>query len=228
MNELNNGQNNEQNNVQNNEQNNQQNIPQQNNNQQYDPYNQPQQNNNQQYDPYNQPQQNNNQQYDPYNQPQQNNNQQFNPYNQPNPYAAPMNGYGAGQMGKYPTGMATASLVIGIVSLVLMIPLLYVIPFPVLGIVGIILGAIYKSKHYPVGKTASTAGIITSAISIGLYFLLIIAIVIIAMNYMPELMQYLKDYSPTQYEQLYNQYHSQFPQWFEGVSALIANIARFF
>lgn len=167
-------------------------------------------------------------------------------YRQPDPYAqqnydpyAPQNGGYSGydrggvQQMTYPTGMATASLVIGIISimgvmLMFMFPPLFVLP-----IVGIVLGAIYKSKHYPVGRGMSTAGIVTSAVSLAIaliIFILALALVISMMEGggMSELMQFVKDYSPEVYEQYYDMYYEQYPEWFEGVSALFANIAAFF
>lgn len=168
---------------------------------------------------YNSAQQGN---YDPYKQP-------YDPYKQPYSY----NQYGGYQNGTYPTGMATASFIIGIISILLT---LFMLAFPFLGIlpiIGIVLGAVYKSKHYPVGKGLSTAGIVTSAVSLGLVIIIFVGLVIWMMSLMmgdgsgmQELMQYIKSLSPEVYEEYYNQYHSQYPQWFEGISALFASIFK--
>ena len=175
-----------------------------------DPYNQqPQQNVN----PYNQPAPN------PYNQPQNANPYQQNPYAQQNqqsfnPYA---------QQGMQPmyrqasTGMATASLVLGIISIVmglpaLAFPLLFLVP-----VIGLILGIVYKTKHLPVGKGLSTAGIITS--SIGL--VLPIVVLIIASFWLlangAEAMEYIRQVSPELYEEYREQFGDQFPEWFTNV-----------
>lgn len=186
------------------------------------PYNQqPQQNAN----PYSQPAQN------PYNQqPQQN----ANPYNQQQGYAynqqnIPQQGYaqpqGYAQQGytlyqQNSTGMATASLVLGIISIVLGIPML-MLPFLFLiPIIGLVLGIVYKTKHLPVGKGLSTAGIITSSLGIVLPIVFIVIVVIFMMSnpdFMRQYMNQLKEISPEQYQQLYDQLSGQFPEWFEGV-----------
>ena len=113
------------------------------------------------YDPYNMPfeqQQRAPQAHQPYNTSYASNGQQqvppdFDPYKQPLPQGQyQYNGMYADPNGMpYKTGLATASLVIGILSLVLTFTgLIYLIP--ILPIVGIILGCIYKGKRYPVGK----------------------------------------------------------------------------
>lgn len=160
--------------------------------------------------------------YDPYKQP-------YDPYKQPYAY----NQYGGYQNGTYPTGMAAASLIIGIISILLT---LFMLAFPFLGIlpvIGIVLGVVYKSKHYPVGKGISTAGIVTSAVSLGLAILIFVGLVIWMMSLMmgdgtemQQLMQYLKNFSPEVYEEYYNQFYSDYPQWFEGISALFASIFK--
>lgn len=179
-----------------------------------------------------------NDQYDPYKQP--------DPYTQTEPYThsayqqkydpyAPQNGgfNGYPQQAVYPTGMAVASLVIGIISIMSVLFMIMFPPFFVLPVIGIVLGAIYKSKHYPVGKGMSTAGIVTSVVSIVLVaaiFVLAFSVVfsMIENGQMSQMMQFIKDYRPDIYEEYYNMYHEQFPEWFEGVSALFANIAAFF
>lgn len=174
-------------------------------------------------------------------------NNRYDPYTQPDPYTqsaysqqnydpyAPQNGGYSGypQQMTYPTGMAVASLVIGIVSIISVMFMFMFPPLFVLPIVGIVLGAIYKSKHYPVGKGMSTAGIITSVVSLVIVVLIFVLAFVMVFNIMqngqmPEIMQFIKDYSPEMYEQYYNMYYEQYPEWFEGVSALFANIAAFF
>ena len=214
-----------------------------------DPYNQPYTNAQQPTDPYNQPYTSN--QQNTYSQPYANNQQNtqnntqsanFDPYKQPgfDPYKQPYNndynnGYNNGYNpygqnpatvnGTYPTGLATASLVIGIISI---LSVLFMFAFPplfILPIIGIILGAVYKSKHYPAAKGVSTAGIITSAAS------LVLAVVfIVNLMYsddgsgMRTFMQMLKDYSPEVYEEYYEQFYSDFPEWFDGISCVIKNL----
>lgn len=184
------------------------NAPQNDPQQDFNPYNQsPQQyqsNQNVNQDPYNQfPQQN------PYNQPYQQTNYTY------NQQGYPQQNFGGYTYIPYPkqpsTGMAIASLVLGIISIFMS---LFMFSFPVLfllPIIGLILGIVFKCKHLPVGKGLSTAGIITSAI--GLIIPIIILILIFV--FMPDILAYLKEVSPEQYQQLYDLYGKQLPFWFE-------------
>ncbi len=117
-------------------------------------------------------------------------------------------------------GMAIASLVLGIISIVFalitaMMPLFFIVP-----IIGIILGALHKSKHLPVGKGISTAGIVTSIVGIVVTILIYVAcfalVAYVANNpeFMSEYMDMLKDVSPEDYEMLYEMYGEMFPEWF--------------
>lgn len=181
------------------------------------PYDQPNPN------PYNQqPQQNAN----PYNQPQNANPYQQNPYNQSNqqnfnPYAQQGGWQGMAQVqmnaANQSTGMATASLVLGIISIImglpaLALPFLFLIP-----IIGLILGIVYKTKHLPLGKGLSTAGIITSSIGLVLpiVFVFIAAFWLIANG--AEAMEYIRQVSPELYEEYREQFGDQFPEWFTSV-----------
>lgn len=173
------------------------------------PYNQ-QQNAN----PYNQPAQN------PYNQQPQN----ANPYQQ-NPYAQPnqqnFNPYA--QYGMQPitqqtsTGMATASLVLGIISIVMGIPMLMFMPLFILPIIGLVLGIVFKTKHLPVGKGLSTAGIITSSIGLVLPIVIIIIAAFWLLANGAEAMEYIRQVSPELYEEYREQFGDQFPEWFTNV-----------
>ncbi|MDR0947188.1 MAG: DUF4190 domain-containing protein [Ruminococcus sp.] len=111
--------------------------------------------------------------------------QQNLPYGAQSPYA-----YGTPYK-YYPTGLATASLVLGIVSIFAGIP--------ILSIVGIILGIIFKTKHYPVGRAASTGGIIFSII--GLVVFIVSTILMFA--YMNEIFDLIEQAYPEMYEQVY-------------------------
>ncbi len=206
------------------------------NGQPYDPYNQqaPNPANGQPYDPYNQqaPNPANGQPYDPYNQqptqgavP-----YTYDPYSQSPNYANYMqNQYGGGVYAapvKAPEGMATASLVMGILAIVSFITVY--LP-PVFAILGIVFGCIHKSKHYPNGNGKATAGIVCSVIGL----LMIIGIIALGLSLMsnPEVMQQymsiLKDQDPDLYDQMYDMYYDQFPQWFEGIKlALSALFAK--
>ena len=128
--------------------------------------------------------------------------QQYQTYGGQNPYA------GYPQQG---TGLATASLVIGILS-ILGAVLTACIPIPLLflPVVGIVLGIVHKSKHIPEGRGKSTAGIITSAI--GLILPILMWVIIIAM--LPQMMEYVKETDPETYQQIYDQYGDQLPQFF--------------
>lgn len=190
--------------------------------QQQDPYNQqPQQNpyNQQPQNPYNQQPQN------PYNQQQQPQYQQppHNPYNQQpqNPYYQQPQAYGGYQ--PYPqrqsTGMAMASLVLGIISIVGAFFSLFIIPL-IIPLIGLILGIVYKTKHYSVGRGLSTAGIITSAIGLVLPFVLLVVMIAA----MPALIEYVRQTSPEEYKQLYDMYSEQFPQWFSEAAIFIKNL----
>lgn len=149
----------------------------------------------------------------------------FDPYKQPLPQGQyQYNGMYADQNGMpYKTGLATASLVIGILSLVLLFTgFLFIPPLGVLPIVGIVLGGVYKSKHYPVGKGVSTAGIICSSIALALSILFIALCIFIVMNYMPQVMEILKNQSPDVYQQYYDMFHDTYPEWFNTAAALFA------
>lgn len=205
---------------------------------QQDPYNQQSQNpyNQQPQDPYSQqPQQNPyqqqqqpqnpyQQQQNPYNQPQNPYNQQpQNPYNQQpqNPYYQQPQAYGGYQL--YPqrqsTGMAMASLVLGIISIVGAPFSMFIIPL-IIPLIGLILGIVYKTKHYSVGRGLSTAGIITSAIGLVLPFVLIVVMIAA----MPAMIEYIRQTSPEEYKQLYDMYSEQFPQWFSEAAIFIKNL----
>lgn len=138
-------------------------------------------------------------------------------------YANQGYGYNAPyQQPQQSTGMAVASLVLGILSIctglfMFNVPFLFLLP-----IIGIILGIVFKCKKLPVGKGMSTAGIITSAIGLAIPLALLAFVIVMLLTHGAELMQYLKEISPDQYEQLYEIYGDQFPQWFDAaVSFLI-------
>lgn len=208
-------------------------------NQPQNPYGQQQNPYNQQQNPYNMPQGSYNpdgsgsynpppQQYGQYQQGGQYQQsgqyqQDYDPYKQP--YAGQYQNFGGynvpmGEM--YKTGMATASMVLGIISLLSALSFMnYVFPpLFILPIVGIILGAMYKSKHYPVGKGSSTAGIVCSVIALVISIAILVVAVVLVMTKMPEMLQLIKDYYPEMYEEYYNQFHDQYPQWFEGITSV--------
>ena len=216
--------------------------PQQNAGQYNDPYNQqPQQSAGQYNDPYNQqPQQSAGQYNNPYNQQPQQNAGQYNPYSQSNQqqynmpnnpyqqnYTYPQQGYAQQQSYGMPyqrpqsTGMAVASLVLGIISIVMGLfmfaaPVLFLVP-----IIGIILGIVFKCKRFSVGKGLSTAGIITSSIGLAIPVILLIFVMVMLVTHGAELMEYIKQISPDQYEELYELYGDQFPEWFDGIMSFI-------
>ena len=116
--------------------------------------------------------------------------------------------------------MAVASLVLGIVSIcsgifMFSFPILFLMP-----IIGLILGIVYKTKHLPVGKGLSTAGIITSALGLVLPIILIIVLAVLLVSHGDVFMDAIREYSPEQYEEFYEMYKDQFPQWFESVFML--------
>ena len=163
----------------------------------------------------------NTQQYAQYgqnqNQNQYGNNSQYNYSQQYAQYG--QNAY-AGYSGIPDTKLATASLVIGIISLIAW-PFMFVFPpLFVLPIVGLILGIVHKSKHIPEGKGTSTAGIVLSSISLALPVIAII--IIIAM--LPQLLEWLKTNSPEQYQQMYEQYHDQLPYLLNCLQLMIRSL----
>lgn len=176
------------------------------------------------YDPYNQPAVPRNQSQNDYSNPGQN----YTPYNAPNqaynPYGQPTYGY------KPPSsGMATASMVLGIISIVLWLFMFLFPPLFLMPIIGLILGIVHKAKRLPTGKGTSTAGIVTSAIALALcliFFILIIALMLNGSDFIRSIMQGIKDTSPQQYEQLYEQYYDMFPEWFSGISAMLGAFFR--
>lgn len=164
--------------------------------------------------PYQQPYQQN------YNYNQQNINQQG--------YVPPQQGgYGYQQYTPYPQqpsqGMAIASLVIGIVSIVFAAVTAFLPFFAIVPIIGIILGALHKGKHLPVGKGVSTAGIITSIVGLILPVVIFILCIVLIFSFgndpvfsgmMRESIDALKETSPEEYELLYETYSELFPGWF--------------
>ncbi|MDR0991660.1 MAG: DUF4190 domain-containing protein [Ruminococcus sp.] len=104
---------------------------------------------------------------------------------------------------EYPKGLAIASLVMGILSMLGFITFTFVIPliFPILGVV---FGAVYKSKHYPVGKGISTAGIVLSILSV----VLCIAAVAALFAAIPSMMEYIREVDPVAYEQFRQQFEA--------------------
>ncbi|MBQ8787885.1 MAG: DUF4190 domain-containing protein [Oscillospiraceae bacterium] len=110
--------------------------------------------------------------------------------------------------------MAVASLVLGIISIVFsyftaMLPFLFIVP-----IIGIVLGALHKSKHLPVGKRLSTAGIVTSIVGIVLTLLIYVLCVVLVVFFMEDMIDFIRQTSPEDYEMLYEMYGEQFPEWF--------------
>jgi hypothetical protein len=83
----------------------------------------------------------------------------------------------AGYQQEYSTVLAVVSLILGILSVLGFIFLYFGLPL-IVPVLGIIFGAVYKSKHYPVGKGISTAGIVLSILSIVLAIGLIVLIVV--------------------------------------------------
>lgn len=201
------------------------------NGQPYDPYNQPvNPANGQPYDPYNQqptqgavPYT-----YDPYAQQNAQQGQQpYDPYSQSPNYANYVqNQYGGGAYAipqRAPEGMATASLVMGILSIVSFITVY--LP-PIFAILGIVFGCIHKSKHYPNGNGKATAGIVCSVI--GLLFIVGMFALGLSLMNNPEIMrqslEMIKEQDPETYDQLYDMYYDQFPQWFEGIKLFVKGL----
>lgn len=201
------------------------------NGQPYDPYNQPvNPENGQPYDPYNQqptqgavPYT-----YDPYAQQNAQQGQQpYDPYSQSPNYANYVqNQYGGGAYAipqRAPEGMATASLVMGILSIVSFITVY--LP-PIFAILGIVFGCIHKSKHYPNGNGKATAGIVCSVI--GLLFIVGMFALGLSLMNNPEIMrqslEMIKEQDPETYDQLYDMYYDQFPQWFEGIKLFVKGL----
>lgn len=165
--------------------------------------------------------------YDPYAQQGQ---QPVDPYSQSPNYANYMqNQYGGGVYAvpqRAPEGMATASLVMGILSIVSLITVY--LP-PIFGILGIIFGCIHKSKHYPNGNGKANAGIICSVIGLILIIALIAFSVSLVTNpeVMQQYMELIREQDPELYDQMYDMYYDQFPQWFESIKlALSALFAK--
>ena len=191
-----------------------------------DPYNQQAPANGQPYDPYNQqptqgavPYT-----YDPYAQQGQ---QPADPYSQSPNYANYMqNQYGGGVYAmpqRAPEGMATASLVMGILAIVSLITVY--LP-PIFGILGIVFGCIYKSKHYPNGNGKANAGIICSVIGLILIIALIAFSVSLVTNpeVMQQYMELIREQDPELYDQMYDMYYDQFPQWFESIKLFVKGL----
>ncbi len=152
---------------------------------------------------------------------------QNNSYNDPNfdPYRQgygydPNMYYGAAAMGQYPTGLATASMIIGIISILGVLLMISFPPLLILPVLGIVFGAMYKSKKYPVARGRSTAGIVMSVVSLVMVVALFVIAVYAMMTIMQdseqmnEMMQLIKQYYPDIYEQYYEMFGEQYPEWF--------------
>lgn len=192
--------------------------------QQSNPYQQQSNPYQQQYNPYQQPQQFDQgaagydrsavppQNGTPYGQYQQN--YSYNQQNIPQQGYVPQQGYGMPYQPQPSAGMAVASLVLGILSIFMglfmfSMPVLFLMP-----IIGIVLGVVFKCKHLPVGKGLSTAGIITSAVGLAIPVIMLILMVIVLITNGDKVMDFIREFSPEQYEELYELYGDQFPQWF--------------
>lgn len=137
-----------------------------------------------------------------------------NPYNQYN-YNNPYMGYNNAQS----KALATASLVCGILGIVLsyfgfVFPVLFLLP-----VAAIVLGAIHKSKHLPVGKGTSTAGIVLGIIGV----ILPIIMIILVIAYLPEIMNVLEETDPGSYSEFYEQYYDKYPEFF-STSSMFFNL----
>jgi hypothetical protein len=101
---------------------------------------------------------------------------------------------------EYPTGLATGSLVLGIISFVLGL-FIAILPIPLgaLPIIGIILGCVHKSKHYPVGKGSSTAGIVLSALTL----VFAIGLIIVSFAMLPYMLEYIYENNPALYDEYF-------------------------
>lgn len=129
-------------------------------------------------------------------------------------------GYGMPYQQPQSTGMAVASLVLGIISITMglfmfAVPVLFLVP-----IIGLILGIVFKCKRLSVGKGLSTAGIITSSIGLAIPVLLLIFVMVMLVTHGAELMEYVKQVSPDQYNELYELYGDQFPEWFSDAISM--------
>ena len=60
-----------------------------------------------------------------------------------------------------------------------------------------------------------------SAIGLAIPIALLAFVVVMLLTNGAELMQYLKQISPDQYEQLYEIYGDQFPQWFDAAVSFL-------
>lgn len=134
------------------------------------------------------------------------------PYNG-NPYYNPYNDPYAGYGGNDSQGLAISSLVCGIVGLFTFLlgwifPILFILP-----IVAVVLGIIHKTKHSPNGKGMSTAGIVMGIIGTILPIILLAAI----FANLPEMMDYIEDIDPSAYEEFYNEYAEDYPEFFSSV-----------
>lgn len=186
--------------------------------QQFNSYGAPQ--NPQQYDGYGQQSYNGLEPADPYNATQ----GQYNApqgYNNFGGYAVPVDNRNV------PTGMATASMVLGIISFCLTLFIAALPPLIIAPILSLVLGIVFKTKKLPAGKGASTAGIVLSSICLFFVIIILIFIAVIALN--PEIMrtgmQQIYDIDPNLYQTYKDMWYETYPQWFDGIGALFS---RFF
>jgi hypothetical protein len=114
----------------------------------------------------------------------------------------------------YPTGLATASLVIGIVSIVFAVLNAILFPLIIVPIVGLILGIVYKTKRFPVARGTSTAGIICCSLGIVFPILILVASFALVLG-AGGMMEEYRTQNPEEYEQIMDQYESQMEPYFE-------------
>ncbi len=136
---------------------------------------------------------------------------------------------------------ATASFVLGIISLVAtFFWVIHLFPVFVIPYVGLFLG-ISAAKRFSSDeriKSKAKAGIIMNSISLGLilltWIIFIVGLIIIASdpvlyeNFMQGMTDFMNGYlsqiksmDPEAYRQVYDMYYEFYPEWFEGISALL-------
>ena len=101
-------------------------------------------------------------------------------YSAPTPtYSAPTHGFDINGETHKPSGLAIASMILGIVTLVFF--WLFYIALPT-GIPGLVLGIISLKKNISSSKGMAKAGVIMSAIGLGLAILFVVFIICIAIS----------------------------------------------
>jgi hypothetical protein len=102
----------------------------------------------------------------------------------------------------YPTGLATASLTLGIISII--------IPVPFMPLVGLIMGIVFKKRQLPVSQGVSTAGIVLNSIALFIQLIILISIILLTIRTVNFVEEYGDTYPGYDYSDIYEDYYDEY------------------